>query len=147
MCPSMRNSPLFALLVLFGLGSMGLLGCGATCDRREDSGPRRYEGGTTANDVYQSSPWNGPYLDFPAGRSYLLMHGLGGTPITVVSYLSFDAHPIPADGEERQDRNSNTAPCAGNQCILEGVTSEHIEIRNDTCSDGYLRVVASDPEL
>jgi hypothetical protein len=122
-------------------------GCGASCDR--DKGDAvRFEGGTTdtAAGVYETSPWQGPYLDFPAGRTYRLIHGLGSRPRLIVPYLSFDRSPVAAPGEPRSDRNSHTAIGAGNQAIIEAVTADHIDVRNDTCSDIFLRVVASDPE-
>jgi hypothetical protein len=117
-------------------GPSGLTGCGATCDRRPNVEPTRYVEGSTdlEEGFYETSPWDGPYLFFPKGRTYLLVHGLGARPRDVRTWLSFQEEPI------------DTAPGAGNQVLVEGVTDEHIQIRNDTCSDVCLRVTASHPE-
>ena len=83
--------------------------------------------------TYESAPWEGPFLDFPAGRSYLFIHGLGSAPQTVSVYFSFD------------DVGGSSTPAAGNQATIEEVTAEHVHVRNDTCSHVYVRVTASDP--
>jgi hypothetical protein len=116
-----------------------LIGCGATCDRDTD-GPTRFEKGTTdtRTQFYETSAWNGPYLDFPGGRSYQLVHGLPGRPREINIYLAFEENPLPS---------SNTAPAAGNQALIEKVDDEIIEIRNDTCSGAYVRVTASQPDI
>jgi hypothetical protein len=114
-----------------------VVGCGATCDR--DSGdPSRYEDGVTDTEAqfYETSAWDGAYLDFPGGRKYRLVHGLVSRPREINVYLAFEENPIPS---------SNTAPAAGNQALIENVTDEFIEVRNDTCSGAYLRVTASQP--
>ena len=120
-------------------------GCGATCDRNPDQPPVVYTDGITdlARGTYETSSWAGPYLDFPAGRTYELVHGLGQTPHDVVPYLSFDRCPMPEPCEQGEDEVSNVTIGAGNQVVIEAVDDTRIVLRNDTCSGIRLRVTAS----
>lgn len=137
-----RSPVACAVILLSGAG------CGPTCDRDPDVPPTRFTDGVTDLEagVYETAPWEGPFLSFPAGQSYLLVHGLGTRPSLVSAYLSFDERPLPPLGVDR-DRNdhSNVAENAGNQVVFEEVTDEHILVRNDTCSPVWLRVVAVAP--
>lgn len=85
---------------------------------------------------YESAPVNGPYLDFPGGRTYRFVHRLGGVP-TPTAYFSFDEYPSSAGFVE----------ASGNQATFTAVTAEYIDVRNDTCSDVRIRVVADNPIL
>jgi hypothetical protein len=125
------------LLAASALGSALLLaatGCSAPCNTA-DGDPVRFSEGSVSADgtTYASSPWEGPYLHFPAGRRYQLEHKLGVTPPAVVTYLAFDEYPLPG---------GNTAESAGNQAVIERVDGEMVQIRNDTCAEFWLRVVA-----
>ncbi|MBK7585252.1 MAG: hypothetical protein IPI67_34320 [Myxococcales bacterium] len=108
--------------------------CSAPCETA-DTSPVRYKQGSVSPDgtTYASSPWEGPYLHFPGGRRYQLEHGLGVTPPAVFTYLAFDERPLP---------NGNTAESAGNQVVIERVDDQIIQVRNDTCAEFWLRVVA-----
>ena len=44
-----------------------------------------------------------------------------------------------------RDKGGSIAPSAGNMTILQAVDEQIIRIKNDTCSDYYLRVYADDP--
>lgn len=133
MAPRARLSDRSFLVV--PLLSLALAGCGATCKRNPDKPPTIYSEGTTDHEAefYETAPWEGPWLDFGKGETFRLMHHLGGVPQQIDPWLAFD--PKPADW----------APGAGNQVTVEDVTSEYIDIRNDTCSDVYLRVTAAFP--
>ena len=130
----------FAALV--AAGALVLLqGCsnfGPSCSTSDDSNPPDpYAGGTTKDGAYTTSDWDGPLLWFPGGKRYDLQHGLGCKPRNVVIYLSFS---------EQGDKGGSIAPSAGNMSILQVVDDKIIRIKNDTCSDYYLRVFASYPE-
>ena len=113
-------------------------GCGTECDRHPGEPPIRWTAGGTDAGAYTSSSWSGPWLDFPPGRSYRFMHGLGGPPGNIQGWFSFDANPLSGGG---------AVIAAGNQFTIENVTATFFDARNDTCSDVFLRVLASDPDL
>jgi len=107
--------------------------CGTTCDREGDHEDIPFEGGSVnaSGTVYETSDWTGPLLHFPAGRRYLLdVHGLRSRPELVNTYVAF---------EERPD---NLSESAGNQVVIEAVDTEVVVVRNDTCAEFFLRVVA-----
>jgi hypothetical protein len=108
-------------------------GCGIDCETA-DSDPVRFEGGLTRGSLYETSGWEGPFLHFPPGRRFQLMHRLGTVPAEVKTYLAFSSRG-PADG-------SNATESAGNQVVIEVVNDELIQVRNDTCADFHLRLVA-----
>lgn len=114
-------------------------GCAHDCKTDDADDPVRYDGGTNAADVYETSGWDGPFLHFPPGRRYVLLHGLGQTPADVAVYLSFSSRGLDPDA------GTNMAPSAGNQAVIESVTASEIRVRNDSCAEFYLRVVASSP--
>ena len=118
------------LVVASALGTGGCLS-GAACDTTDNGNPEEaYGGGSTANGVYQSSPWNQGYLDFPGGHRYAFVHGLGQAPASVDVYLAFQPDP---------DR---AAPCAGNSCLI-SADDTLVHVKNDTCSEFWVRVVAT----
>lgn len=121
---------------------VGSLACAAStgcvsvgCDRDGDR-PQRYSGGATnaARSFYQTSNVDGPFLYFPPGRSYRLEHGLSEVPVDFDVDLSFDEYPLTGGG--------GFAESAGNQVIFEAVTDTYIEVRNDTCAEFFIRVIA-----
>ncbi len=116
-----------------------LLACGSSCPREAEDTPKRFTGGTTSSDrlYYQTNAWDEPFVDFPAGRRWALVHGLKETPIELKSYVAFKAKPLPEDGK------GFVAETAGNQVLIEGVDEETIRVRNDTCEHFYLRLMAS----
>jgi hypothetical protein len=140
----LRGREVIGALLLPGF----VFGCGATCDRNLDEPPVRHTGGTTdlAAGFYESAPWEGPYLSFPAGRTYEFIHGLGGRPREVTTYLSFQRCPLSEPCEPGDDEQSNVTIGVGNQALIDGVDDERILVRNDTCSTIWLRVTAESPE-
>jgi hypothetical protein len=116
-----------------------LAACNQSCPRESEETPKRYENGTTSADgtFYETNGWKDAFVNFPAGRRLALVHGLRDVPIELRSYLAFDAHPFPKSGE------GFVAESAGNQVLIEDVTDEFIRVRNDTCENFYLRMVAS----
>ena len=122
----------FAAAMLLGATS----GCGANCEV-SGSDPVSYQEGTVDSTatVYETSPWYGRWLYFPAGRRYRLYHHLGKAPCCYDTYLAFH--------EYQTGDNFQAAESAGNQTVLEAVTDEFIQIHNDTCAEFYLRVTAT----
>ena len=114
-------------------------GCANDCKTDDSEVEVRYDGGTHTGNVYETSGWDGPFLHFPPGRKYVLVHGLGSAPADVQIYLAFSSKGLDPDA------GTNLAPSAGNQAVIESVTASEIQVRNDSCSDFYLRVVASTP--
>ena len=87
---------------------------------------------------YETSLPFAEYLHFPAGRRFDLMHRLDAAPYDVQAFLSFERIP----GEASEDDNTgNFAQASGNQFVVECIDDERVRVRNDTCAEGYLRVV------
>jgi hypothetical protein len=112
-------------------------GCVAQDCETHGATPQRYAGGRTNADrsYYETSSAEGPFLFFPAGRTYRLEHGLSETPSDYDVNLSWGEYPL-RDG-------FGIAESAGNQAIFEAPIDERfIQVRNDTCAEFYLRVTA-----
>ena len=126
-------------LACIALLAPSFLGCAQSCPRESEDTPKRYTGGNTSPDrtFYETNDWKGSFVDFPAGRRLALVHGLRETPNELRSYLAFDEHPFPQNGE------GFVAESAGNQVLIEDVNDEFIRVRNDTCEHFFLRIVAS----
>jgi hypothetical protein len=108
-------------------------GCNPPCET-SDSEAVTYDGGTTSSGSYESSPIDGQYLHFPGGRRYSLRHTLGFTPQIVNVYVAFEEFPL---------KENNISPAAGNQAVIEIVDANVVQVRNDTCDDLYMRLVAT----
>ena len=107
--------------------------CGTSCDREGDDEDILFKGGSVnaSGTVYETSGWEGPLLHFPTGRRYLLVHRLGSVPQSVQTYVAFDQRP------------DNLSESAGNQAVIESVDDTQVVVRNDTCAEFFLRVVAT----
>jgi hypothetical protein len=119
-----------ACLVAFGSPA-----CSPACNTTDAANPaERYDGGAVTggqNRYYVSSDWNAGLLHFPGGKRYELVHHLGFTPAEVSVYVSFAGN------------NEPLTLCAGNTCVIQAVKDDAIIIKNDTCSEFWVRVVAS----
>ena len=117
------------------LVALGSPACNAACDTTDaDNPPQRYEGGAVAgnaNPYYASSDWTSGLLPFPGGKRYEIVHHLGFAPAEVSVYVSF------------AEKNEPITQCSGNTCVIQAVTEDAITVKNDTCSDFWVRVVAS----
>lgn len=125
--------------------SCALSGCGSC--KTGGQTPIEYRGGESSSTTlsYETSGVSGEYLHFPAGRRFDLIHELGLPPFQVQSYVSFQRLPAEPD---QHDNTGNYAEAAGNQVVIECQDSERIRVRNDTCAELYLRVVAqANPDL
>lgn len=140
----MRKRPLSATLRLrlCTLGAvLSLLGCESTCPRETEKVPTPYDNGNTnaQRTVYETNAWDETFVHFPAGRRIALRHGLGKVPVTIRSYVAFKECPFPKETTQP----GFVAESAGNQVLLERVDSEFVRVRNDTCEEFWLRLVAS----
>ena len=126
------------LVLVAAIGALGAAGCG-TCDTGGQQAIE-YNGGNSnpAEGYYETSLPFGEYLHFPAGRRYDLMHRLGAAPGDINGFLSFERVPGEVSGD---DNTGNFAAAAGNQLVIECIDEERVRVRNDTCAEGYLRVV------
>jgi hypothetical protein len=112
------------------------------CDRTEEGNPPvPYTEGTVEAGVYMTSPWDGELLWFPGGMRYELFHGLGASPRIVQPYLSFHAQGLDPASDGVGEPSLGLA--AGNQAELVAVSDESIVLKNGTCSDYWLLVVAT----
>lgn len=100
--------------------------------------PILYTAGRTRGDVYETGAPTDEMLHFPSGRVYDLKHDLGSVPAVVIPYISFVPRPIAGDAPSRVD---NVALAAGNEVVIE-YWDDLIRVRNDTCAEFFLRVVA-----
>lgn len=107
-------------------------GCGAACDRKNESNPPiPFREGTSNGTEYETASAGGPHLFFPGGRRYALVHGLTPPPTagTISIRLAFA-------------EDGSLADTAGNQVVIQEITEEHVLVKNDTCADFYLYVHA-----
>jgi hypothetical protein len=125
-----------ALLGVMAL-SDGLLGCDLGCDKEDDE-PMPYVYGRVNVDrtIYETNDWNESFVKFSAGRRLSIEHGLGGEP-EIFTWLAFDPLPF------AQKRSA--AESAGNMVIILKNQDGVIVVRNDTCQDFWLRLVAISP--
>lgn len=134
-------------------GSAATLGCSDCSVSGQE--PIAYDGGTVnpTRTVFESGAPNDEMLYFPQGRVYRFEHGLSAIPYDVQVFLSFRDQLIPEDEATDEDNTNKTKPNnvgenAGNQAVIEVWDDKVIQIRNDTCAEFYMRVVAvADPTL
>jgi hypothetical protein len=119
----------FAVVSEIGLGST--LGCSNCPPARP---PERFKGGRVyADGFYETSQVDDEMLPFPAGSAYEIEHQLGRTPVSVLPYVSFVARPY--------ETGDDVTLASGNLTLIEGWDARTIVVRNDTCSDFFIRVV------
>lgn len=128
-CPPRSRAAvnLVGLLATSGLVA-SLAGCSATsCDQHDTVTP--IHSGTTYPDMLAYVSARGDAMDrFGAGEALDFYHGLGVTPQSIQSFVSFSS-------------NSSAAENAGSQGNIECADHERVRLRNGTCQDFYVRVV------
>lgn len=134
-----HRKALFASLCIVLSSALSGAGC-QDCDTTVGD-PVDFDEGSTSPDRlhYESTPVDGEWLHFPPGRSYALEHDLRAGSINVKSYVTFP------DNDGAGKNPSSFAESAGNQVIYEPAKASdarHIVIRNDTCAEYFVRVVA-----
>ncbi|MFT5355684.1 MAG: hypothetical protein ACI9KE_002903 [Polyangiales bacterium] len=85
--------------------------------------------------VWESNPWTSVdptcgYLEYAGETTYRIAHDLGRVPRSVDLYVSFSA------------AGDSVAPPAGDMARIQEVSDTHIEVRNQTDAEFFLRVVA-----
>ena len=129
------------VLVVSMVGA-GIFGCSPACDTSDDANPAiAYEAGTAVNGFYSSSSSHGPLLDFSGGFRYDLYHHLGFEPIQVQMYWSLKEGGIGWDVQTAD--KSNLSPAAGNSALIQLKNDQFIRVKNDSCAEYWLLVVAS----
>jgi hypothetical protein len=113
-----------------------LSGCGSQC-KMVDSTPVVYEGGQKHDGIWLTTGWHDPWLDFPGGREYRIVHNLHTANIPQF-WVAFAPQPLPEGGV------GNASMSPGNQTILQGIDDDSVQVRNDTCQHFYL-LVSVDP--
>jgi hypothetical protein len=120
----------------------------SACDTSCASGNQpliTYRDGVTSADqrTYESTPYDGEWLHYPANRRFEFPHHLNTANYDIQAFVAFGSHPDVADGSGR----SNIAVAAGDILVIEGKTATSLVVRNDTCSEEflYVRLVATSP--
>jgi hypothetical protein len=125
------------------------------CDRHSGD-PLVYRGGNTSEngEYYETNALDEPFLHFPTGRSYELVHGLGSRPAAFHAYLAFAECPLSksvrnpggtpsCEAIDAESGGSGFAEGSGNEAIFQVRDDDVLVVRNDTCAEFYLRVVAT----
>jgi hypothetical protein len=140
--PSRRRLIAFAALWAAISGAVLLApGCyGRNCESlvADTFGTEGGEGRMLDENTWESSPQDGSWLWFPRQKYYIFdVHALGGrTPQVVIPYLS---------AQEAPNKGGNFTIGAGNLALLSNAIPNRIDVKNDTCSDYYLRLVVIAP--
>ena len=117
-------------------------GCyGRNCEGETATfGKRATEGQMVDDRTWASNPWQGEWLPFPRQQYYIFdIQALAGrTPEQITPYLS---------GQHDPANGGNFTIGSGNLAILQNIGPNRIDIRNDSCSDYFLRLVLTVPPL
>lgn len=94
------------------------------------------EGRMASPDEWESMAFDAKWLPFPRQRVWVFeMKDLGlRTPFKIDVYLSAQENPVAENG--------NLTPGGGNLTEISGVGPGRMTVKNGTCADYYLRVVA-----
>jgi hypothetical protein len=139
MSPAVRR--VFAAIAALSVALAGV-GCSPACDPDDETNPpERYEGGTTVNGYYFSSSAHEHLLHLPGGKRYDVFHGLGFEPIQVQLYWSFAETGVGTDAQGSD--KSSLALAAGNSALIQLKNEAYIRVKNDSCAEFWLLVVAS----
>lgn len=118
-------------------------GCyGRNCEGGiETYGVEAGEGIMLDEDTWASTRVDETWLWFPRQRWYVFdLRALGGrTPEKIWPYISGSPDPMSTGG--------NFTIGAGNLALLSAASPNRLDVRNDTCSDYYLRLVIEVPPL
>ncbi len=121
--------------------------CQTSCGTNNNKDPLPYVDGKKWTDVdgdqvYESTPLNGEWLDFPGGRTFRLIHNLHNPTIKgLTMQIAFSAVPMSGDA-------GDVAFATGDVAVVEKVEPDAIVVRNNTCSEQFLRVqIVAPPPL
>jgi hypothetical protein len=89
--------------------------------------------------TWESNAPDQAFLPFPRQQYYIFdMRALGGrTPTTVLPYIAAQANPV----------GGNFTLGAGNLALLFNDGPNRVDVKNDSCSDYFLRLVVTVPPL
>jgi len=111
-------------------------GCyGRNCEGiLETYGTDAGQGRMLSPDIWESSPVDGKWLWFPRQHYFVFdISELGGrTPQMIIPYVS---------AQEEPRLGGNFTVGAGNMALISNSVPNRVDVRNDTCSDTYLRLV------
>ena len=94
---------------------------------------------TTTNgteQIYETTPYDGEWLDFQSYRRFRLIHKLETTNYSIDARIAFSSNPVPKDS----DASSDVAFASGDVVVVEQINADSLQVRNDTCSQQYLYV-------
>lgn len=133
MAPGLRSWKALALALA------GLLACGCDVitggcgDELDDRDPVTHSVGTVEGNIYQSSSWDpSEWVDFPPGLSVRFEHGLGKEPRSWQAYVA----------TSREGDGSSLVLASGSEAELVAIDSEAVTIKNATCVDFFVVLVA-----
>lgn len=86
--------------------------------------------------IYETTPYNGEWLDFQSNRRFLLIHNLKTTDYSIDARIAFNSNPVPKDS----DASSDVAFASGDVVVVEQMNADSLQVRNDTCSQQYLYI-------
>ena len=111
----------------------------SVCDTAPDSNPASdYAAGKVSDGgVYQSSEIEERHINFGAGAQVRVRHGLGGRPRLLELWVAHSATGV---------HEGNEVVPAGDMAQVLCVNDVFVLVRNNTCDQTYLRVVAASPE-
>jgi len=136
-----RAAAFAALWAVVAIGIFSGSGCyGRNCEGDVATyGALAGEGRMIDETTWESSPPDGTWLPFPRQRFYRFELGaLGGrTPVKVLPYVSSDPQP------NRTGRDQTVA--SGNLTLIYNLGPNRVDVKNDSCSDYFLRLVVDVP--
>jgi hypothetical protein len=124
-------------------GALALPGCyGENCNGTSGSyGNKPGEGRMLDANTWESSPIDGKWLHFSSGHAWFFEVPAFGdrTPFRIETYIS----PVEEPNVFRPDKApSNFTMGGGNLAELSGVGPNRFTVRNGTCAEYFVRVVA-----
>lgn len=125
------------LTALLLAASLPLTGCevitGGCGEELAEQPPVTNSVGTTVGGIYQSSSWDSnDWVDFPPGISVRFEHGLGETPRLWHAYVA----------TTREGDGSSLVLASGSEAELVEIDDEAVTIKNATCVDFFVVLVA-----
>ncbi|MBS2020087.1 MAG: hypothetical protein JST00_44920 [Deltaproteobacteria bacterium] len=136
--PGPKATMLVALWAIVMIAVVSASGCyGRNCEGDVVTYGRNLgEGRMVSADKWESMPFDAKWLPFPRQRVWVFeMKDLGlRTPFDVNVYLSAQEDFVAEDG--------NFTPGGGNLTEISGIGPGRMTVKNGTCADYYLRVVA-----
>jgi len=120
-------------------------GCSSTstCSRDPDEQTRSWKDGVFVGNTYKSGDYGGPYIYFPPARTltFDLCEGRkDGSNDCLPNGKDFE--PLPPQIWLAFSPNGTLAPSAGNESLLEVLETNKIAIKNDTCAEFWVWLVA-----